>query len=245
MGVMDVVLVHGQNFDFDNMMNQNCPNFRCSSGYSPAPKSRPKFESTGCSSMGGGAVMMNPGDITGKNVGKPYESCCHQWHACYQICGVSKKTCDTTFETCAKEACGDGDEKCNKDIELNNMMMKLGGCTKFDQAQYQACECASSNQLAQKREAAIRYFYKKFAPENVEKAKELAAKADTASKMAGLFRKLLLKYPDAIVKKEDPMKAMFDKIKVDADEQKTPTTDDQEDPDVDGSSDVDEEKIEL
>ncbi len=182
--------------------------------------------------------MMSPGAASDE---KPYESCCHQWHACYQVCGSTKKTCDTTFETCAKEVCG-GDEKCTKDVELNNMMLKLGGCKKFEQAQYQACECASSNQVAQKREAAIRYFYKKFSPENVEKAKELALKADTASKLAGLFRKLLLKYPDAIVKKDDPMKAMFDKMKLDVDEKKG-TDDEQEDEIVDESND--DEKIEL
>jgi len=120
--------------------------------------------------MGGGALMMNPGADGSED--KPYESCCHQWHACYQICGVSKQTCDTTFETCSKQACG-FDDKCNKDVEINNMMMKLGGCKKYEQAQYQACECAPSHQVPQKREAAIRYFYKKFAPENVDKAKDL------------------------------------------------------------------------
>lgn len=237
----------GQNFDFNNMMNQNCPNFRCSSGHTPAPKSRTKFESTGCSSMGGGAVMMNMGE-TGE---KPYESCCHQWHACYQICGVSKKTCDSTFDACAKETCGDDDEKCTKDVELSTMMMKLGGCKKFDESQYQACECTPSDQASQKREAAIRYFYKKYAPENVEKSKSLAAKADTPSKLAGLFVKLLLKYPDSIVKKDDPMKTMFDKIKVDTESSSSSSSSGTEtveegDEEIDSDSDSeDNENIEL
>ena len=187
--------------------------------------------------MGAGTIMGNPGGSEGDE--KPYEDCCHQWHACYQICGVSKQTCDKAFDTCSKQACG-ADDKCIKDAALSNVMMKLAGCKKYDEAQYQACECASSAQVASKREAAIRYFYKKFAPDNVDKAKDLAVKADTASKLAGLFRKLLLKYPEAIVKKDDPMKAMFDKIKNDA-EQKKSSDEEVEEP----TERTDEENIEL
>lgn len=156
--------------------------------------------------------MMAGADATGD---KPYESCCDQWHACYQICGVSKKTCDTTFETCAKEGCG-ADETCTKDVELNTMMMKLGGCQKFNEAQYKACECTQKDQAPAKRQAALRYFYKKYAPDSVDKAESLAAKADTPSKMAGLLIKLLLKYPAAIQKVEDPMKKMYDKIRTES-----------------------------
>lgn len=155
---------------------------------------------------------MKPGGGTGDE--KAYESCCHQWHACYQICGVSKKTCDAAFEKCSKAKCGT-DEACNKELNLSSMMMKLSGCKTFDEAQYRACECTSSDKATERRESAIRYFYKKQAPESVEKAKSLAAKADTSLKMAGLFIKLLLKYPDAIEKKQDPMQEMFDKIKND------------------------------
>ena len=189
--------------------------------------------------MGGGAVMMNPG---ADSATKPYESCCHQWHACYQICGTSKKTCDTTFESCAKDACG-ADDKCIKDIELNTMMMQLGGCKKFDEAQYQACECAPADKVASKREAAIRNFYKKNSPDHVDKAKDLATKADSPSKLAGLFKKLLLKYPEAIVIKEDPMKSMFDKIKLD-DTKKSGEKADGDTTEEDDSA-SDEEKIEL
>lgn len=235
---LPMVVGQGGDFDFKNMMNQNCPNFKCTSGYTPVPKSRTKFESTGCSAMGGGDMMMNPGG-EGSNE-KPYESCCHQWHACYQICGASKKTCDATFESCAKEACGNDDEQCTKDLELSNMMMKLGGCKKFDEAQYQNCECTPANQASSKREAAIRKFYKKNSPENVDKATSLAQKADTPGKVAGLFTKLLLKYPEAITIKDDPMKAMFDKINVEKDDDKATETSET----VHGD-DNEEEKIEL
>lgn len=233
------IYAQGGNFDFKNMMNQNCPNYKCTSGYTPVPKSRSKFESTGCSAMGGGAVMMNPGDPN-KNE-KPYESCCHQWHACYQICGVSKSTCDTTFDTCAKESCAVGadHEECKKGLELNSMMMKLSGCKRFDEAQYLNCDCAPAATAPSKREAAIRQFYKKNSPESVEKAASLAQKADTPSKLAGLFMKLLLKYPEAITIKEDPMKAMFDKINLDK------TTQASEESLQSDDGDDEEEKIEL
>jgi len=221
----------GGKFDYQDMMNQNCPNFMCSSGFTPVPKSRIKFESTGCSSMGGGSMMLNGGDAIAD---KPYESCCHQWHACYQICGVSKKACDATFDSCSKVACG-ADEKCTKDLELNNMMMKFSGCKRFDEAQLRNCECTPNDKAPDKRETAIRKFYKKTAPESADKAASLALKANTPGKLAGLFTKLLLKYPEAITIKEDPMKAMFDKIKLED------TTGESKEAEDTG----DEEKIEL
>jgi hypothetical protein len=46
----------------------------------------------------------------------------------------------------------------------------------------------------------------------VEKAEELAKKADSTTKMAGLVKKLLTKYPDAIQKTEDPQQAMYQKM---------------------------------
>jgi hypothetical protein len=193
--------------------------------------------------MGGGGMMLNAAG--GGTDEKPYESCCDQWHACYQICGVSKKTCDATFETCAKESCDsqEDSDKCTKDFLMSNMMIKMGGCKRFDESQYQSCECAPSDQASEKREAAIRYFYKKYAPENVEKSKALAAKADTPSKLAGLFVKLLGKYPEAIVKKENPMKGMFDKINMDQAEKDT--ADEEEGEESDGNDQEEEEKIEL
>jgi hypothetical protein len=203
-------------FNINDMMNQNCPNFRCSAGDAPVPQSRPKFTSTGCNTMGGGVMMMSPG--SGKDDVRPYAECCDQWHACYQVCGVNKATCDTAFETCAKQACGPEaiNEQCHKDVNLNNMMMKIGGCQKFNEAQLQACECKPKDQAPAQREAALRYFYKKQAPENVDKVPNLIAKADSPSKLAGLFVKLLRKYPAAIQHKEDPMQAMYDKIRMES-----------------------------
>jgi secretory phospholipase A2 len=195
-------------FNVEDMMggNKACPPFRCSGGYTPTPKSRLKFESTGCSSMGAGIVMS-----TGQEEEKAFAPCCDQWHACYQICGMAKKTCDDEFKTCSDELCGD-DEDCTKSAGISAMMTRMQGCQKYDQAQYQACECVLKDKAAEKREAAIRYFYKKHAPESVGKAGELAKKASTSSKMAGLLRKLLKKYPKSIQKIEDPQQERMRKI---------------------------------
>ena len=196
--VVAVVAGEAPDFDINDMMNQNCPNYRCSAGMTPTPKARPKFESTGCSTLGAGSIMMTGG---GGSTDKPYEACCDLWHACYQVCGVSKKSCDQQFETCAKDRCHSAtdSETCTKDADLSIMMMKLGGCQAFNQAQYKACDCtATKDKAVAQREAALRYFYKKQAPDNVDKVPNLVAKADTPSKLAGLFVKLLAKYPAAI-----------------------------------------------
>jgi hypothetical protein len=191
--------------------------------------------------MGGGVMMMAPG--ADEDQERPYAGCCDQWHACYQVCGVNKATCDTAFETCAKEACGpETNEQCHKDVNLSNMMMKLGGCQKFNEAQLQACECKPKDAAVVQREAALRYFYKKQAPDNVDKVPNLIAKADSPSKLAGLFIKLLRKYPEAIQQKEDPMKAMYDKIRLETEEAKTMEGEtDEETPDEKSS----EETMEL
>jgi hypothetical protein len=194
-----------------------CPNYRCSSGMTPVPKSRGlKFTSTGCSSMGSGMVMnMGAASSEEEPSTEVYASCCDEWHACYQICGVSKKACDDSFKTCSTAKCG-ADAECTKQIELNTMLMNLGGCQKFDQAQYQACDCVDKKKAPAQREAAIKRFYKKFAPGNEDKAAELVKKADTASKLAALLRKLIGKYPNAIQKIEDPQQAMYRKMMQDA-----------------------------
>ena len=59
-------------------------------------------------------------------------------------------------------------------------------------------ECAKKSNVEEKRAAAIRGFYKKWSPENVDKADALAKKADSNGKMAALFRKLVTKYPKSI-----------------------------------------------
>jgi hypothetical protein len=200
---------------YDDMFNQQCPNYRCSKNEVPVPKSRMKFESMGCSSMSSGGMMAF--NVGGGGAGKkePFESCCDAFHACLQICGASKSSCDQEFKQCTDTLCalpehgGEGGE-CAKAANLAQLMGKLGGCNTFNQAQYKSCDCVAKDKVPERREAAIRNFYKKHAPENVEKCKELAKKADSTSKLVGLFKKLLQKYPAAIEHKEDPKQKMYE-----------------------------------
>eukprot|EP00584_Thalassiosira_punctigera_P012921 CAMPEP_0172552660 /NCGR_PEP_ID=MMETSP1067-20121228/46646_1 /TAXON_ID=265564 ORGANISM="Thalassiosira punctigera, Strain Tpunct2005C2" /NCGR_SAMPLE_ID=MMETSP1067 /ASSEMBLY_ACC=CAM_ASM_000444 /LENGTH=265 /DNA_ID=CAMNT_0013340691 /DNA_START=132 /DNA_END=929 /DNA_ORIENTATION=- len=210
--------------DFDNP--KPCPNFRCPSGHSPVQKSRSKFVSTGCSKMGGGMMMMGGGMNAGK---EKYASCCDRWHACYQTCGASKTACDAGFNSCVPQVCM-GDEECKKAADLNTMLLNMGGCGLYDQSQYAACECAKKDKVGEKRAIALRSFYKKFVP-NHEKGKvdALAKKADSAGKMAALFRKLHVKYPKSIeVKVDDEMARMQAMMRNAQEEEKNKKGDDED-----------------
>ena len=94
-------------------------------------------------------------------------------------------------------------------------------------------ECAKKSNVEEKRAAAIRGFYNKWSPENVDKADALAKKADSNGKMAALFRKLVTKYPKSIrIEVDDEMK-MYQDMMNKAKEEKG-------DDDSDGSDEHDE-----
>lgn len=182
--------------DFSNLGGDAvCPGFRCGSGTSPVQNSRSKFVSKGCSKMGGGMIAgLGGGAGLG---GEKYASCCDRWHACYQTCGAPKRVCDEAFKSCSNETCGDDDE-CKKSADMNSLLLGLGGCGMYDQGQAQACECVPKNKREEKRAAALRSFYKKFAPDGLDKVDGLAKKVDTTAKLSALIRKLHAKYPDSI-----------------------------------------------
>lgn len=196
--------------DYMKDFDKACPKFKCAGGLTPVPKSRQKYESTGCGGMQGGAQMITI-STDEKEDEKAFSPCCDQWHACYGVCGMSKKSCDDGYKTCWEKRCGK-DEECQKDADMAGIFIKFGGCAKYNSAQYMACECVNESKAQDKREAAIRGFYKKYAPENVDKVPELAAKVkDSPSKVAGLFTKLLAKYPEAIKKTKDPNEELYKK----------------------------------
>lgn len=150
---------------------------------------------------------MNPG----QDSDEIYSSCCDLWHSCYQVCGAAKAVCDDGFKKCAEELCG-GDTECKSSADMKMLLIGFGGCQQYDQAQYQACECVSKNDVEKRKTKALRYFYKKVAPDAVNKAEQLGKKADTAAKTAGLFLKLLKKYPNAIKKVKDPQMEMYEQM---------------------------------
>lgn len=194
--------VTAQNFDWakQGMGGQNCKMFSCTKDKAPVPKAREdfKFTSGGCDAMGGGALMLNKAESSQE---KPFEKCCHEWHACYQICGTSKQACDEAFKSCSEEKCKGKGEDCTQQYQLISMMLQLGGCQSFESQQAAACKCVSKkdDKHLKKREEVLKMFYQKYAPDSIDKVPELAKKTDTAAKMAQLLRKLVAKYPESIV----------------------------------------------
>lgn len=167
--------------------------------------------------MGGGIAVGGVGVGGGD---EKYSVCCDRWHACYQTCGAPKKSCDESFKSCSDGICMD-DEECKRGAEMNTLLLGLSGCTLYDQGQYGACECVKKEKREEKRAAALRSFYKRFAPDSVDKVDALAKKAETTAKLAAVFRKLHAKYPESIrVEVDDEMarmQEMMKNVKVDND----------------------------
>jgi len=224
--------------DIPGFGDKVCPNFRCSTGQVPVPKARGKFTSLGCSAMGGGMMI-----AAGTGEVEAYSPCCDLWHACYQTCGSPKKMCDEAFTKCSEKACGTN-EKCTKSAEMKIMMLQFGGCEKYNEAQYQGCDCVSKDKAEGKRSDALEYFYKMHAPKSQGSPVELAKKADSTAKMAALMRKLLAKYPKAIKIKKDPQQEYMENIMRQTRDEKE-TEDVQIDEEGGDSFDDSDEKIEL
>ncbi|KAL7558427.1 hypothetical protein ACA910_015769 [Epithemia clementina (nom. ined.)] len=216
-----------QNFDFDpnafkdgKFQAKFCQPYRCPKGQEPVPKWPLGMTSTGCSGLGGQATMLTPNQ---DNASKA-EPCCDLRHACYQTCGMIKTHCDEQFVKCSEDACAtltDEEERkeCEKSMSIHLLMVKLDqSCQRYDQEQYQHCECVEKKNVANKRERVLRSFYKKFNPENVDKVDGLIKKVDTASKMAGLMVKLVAKYPSAIKKVKDPQQEYMERLMRDVNE---------------------------
>lgn len=227
--------------DIPGFGDKPCPLFRCSTGQVPVPKERRKYTSLGCSAMGGG-MMMTPGIHNGEK--DKFAPCCDLWHTCYQICGSPKRVCDETFKTCSEKACGT-DEQCTKNAEMKGMMMKFGGCEKYNKLQFQGCDCIPKADAEDKRSEALKYFYRKHAPNGNASPQDLAKKADSTAKMASLMRKLIAKYPKSIKIEVDPQQEMMEKMMRDSREKKEQETVHVEDVVKENNMDDSDEKIEL
>jgi hypothetical protein len=147
----------------------------------------------------------------------PMRICCDLRHACLQTCGSIKTFCDEEYVQCGKDVCAamtdeEQKSKCEKSASINDIMVKMDGCQRYDQEQYKHCECVPKDSVQKKRERVIRAFYKKYNPENVDKVSGLIQKVDTTAKMVGLLLKLYKKYPTVIQKVKDPQQEMMEKI---------------------------------
>ena len=199
-----------------------CKPFRCSKGQEPVPKWPYKVKSMGCSSSMGGMMAMTPGKSDGPD---PLEDCCHAKAACLQTCGSVKHLCQEQFMKCGEATCAaiadpKASDDCSKPLELQKIMSSLDNCNEYDNYQRQNCKCVDEDEAQKERVKFVTRFYEKYNPEDVGKAKKLAAKADTVRKMATLVTKLAVKYPKCIKIIEDPNKAYMDKIMKEANEKK-------------------------
>jgi len=201
--------------------NKDCPPFLCGKGKNPVPKWPMSIKSPGCTSGGGGLMLMRPGS-TDEN--DPFTPCCDTKNACYQICGSKKSACDEEFKLCMIRECekkeGDAKANCTKNMEVQKMVLNFGGCQEFDEGQRQSCACVEKETVASRRKRVISNFYKKYNPEGMNKVEGLAAKTDSARKLAALLNKLTTKYPESITRIEDPSKKMMDDLLKDIDKDK-------------------------
>jgi len=187
-----------------------CHPFRCPSGTASVLKKNFQFTSTGCSAGQGGMMM-------GNNNPRANEKCCDLKNACFQICGITKDHCERMFEKCSLQVCDEMKDptaaaECEKDLSLQKMMTKFGGCQSYDAAQGSSCECVKKDDAPKRRKQALQRFYEKYVPDSVHKVDSLAEKVDSTKKLAGLFTKLIGKYPKCIKSVEDPKKKYMDDI---------------------------------
>jgi hypothetical protein len=214
-----------------------CRPYTCPKDHDAVPKWPLQLTSNGCSSMGGMQVF---GGIS--NDDDPMRICCDLRNACLQTCGSIKTFCDEDYVKCGKDVCTDiQDEdkksKCEKSSSINELMVKMDNCQRYDQEQQSHCECVSKDMVQKKRERVIRAFYKKFNPESIDKVASLIQKVDTPAKMVGLLMKLYKKYPDVIQKVKDPQQEMMEKIMKENREKEQTTPEDKIDVEVDSDAD--------
>jgi hypothetical protein len=228
----------------------HCPEFKCPKDDETAmPKSPLDYlVSTGCDSIGGGGISVMGGNDKTK-VAEVLAPCCDVYHACLQICGVTKKFCTGNFDKCMKSRCdtiADSNTKkqCDTEVQMKSIMLQMSQCKEFDEGQ-KNCHCVKKSSVPMEIGTLVYNFYKKHNPKQLNKSTSLAAKATDPRKLAGLLYKLVEKYPKAIKKKKDPrQKQMEDLMKGFEDQKKAEpetTTENIEDED-DQESD---EKIEL
>ncbi|KAJ1447740.1 hypothetical protein M885DRAFT_541690 [Pelagophyceae sp. CCMP2097] len=197
--------------DYDFMKRgRSCPSHKCGGGSEAVPKQPMRLESPGCSGMAG---MQMFSASKRDDVAAP---CCDQRHACFGICGASKAQCETQFKACTDATCaakaGGDKEECDKAVGMHTLMADLGDCRPFAEAQAKACDCVPAAKAARRRQQSLNDFYTKFDPQGVDKVAALAAKADSAKKLASLFSKLTAKFPKSIKQFKDPQAAWMEDL---------------------------------
>ncbi|VEU34312.1 unnamed protein product [Pseudo-nitzschia multistriata] len=230
------------NFDFNGGQPKFCKPYTCGKGLTPVQKWPLSFESSGCSSLGGGMIATS-GATDGSN--DIHERCCDQRAACLQTCGSVKTACDEELKKCVEKNCsekGDDEEKCNQRASIFSIMVSLENCQPYSAVQHSHCECVPAEDAPAKREDLLHKFYETFSPDSVGKAKDLSKKADTTRKMANLMGKLVQKYyPDTIQKVKDPNAERMEQLMRES-QKATNTVVEEEDVEAD-EDDAEEEEV--
>jgi hypothetical protein len=207
-----------QGFD-PNMFGKGgpaCKAYTCSKGFVPVPKRPLRLKSPGCHGFGMSMFSANQGK-DGKE--DALLGCCNLRHACYGICGASKARCEKDFKKCTEDTCkaitNEEDKKsCDSSASIHVMSASFGGCTQFDAAQRNSCDCVKKGKAEKRRHQSLNDFYKKHNKDklgDVDKLWEKHGKKD-AWKFAKFMNKLVAKYPKAIKHETTKEQQMYDDI---------------------------------
>ena len=169
----------------------SCTSYKCKAkNHLPVPKSL-RFSASGCGT--GGISMMNGGmqDHDGD-----LNKCCNLRTACFSTCGVSYKFCTKEFDKCTAAQCAivldtKKKESCQMSANMYKMTLNLGGCSHFETAQADNCNCVvGESRLEEKRTNLLRNFYKKHKREYSKNEEKLSKLVNKHGTNPGKFAKL-------------------------------------------------------
>ena len=196
-----------------------CKPFSCSGGHGAVPKRPMALTSQGCHGMGGamfsGAGMGGSGPKPSDAVLTP---CCDQFHACAQICGAPKTRCDKNLKKCIAEGCASLDDAAKKECEqtgnLHVMMVQLGGCKRYEEAQSAACDCVKEERVHKRRVQSLTDFFSAHSRDKLGNVAKLCKKHGEADgwKFSKLLGRMVAKYPASIKHVKSREQAMMDEI---------------------------------
>lgn len=190
-----------------------CKSFRCTKDKIPVPKRSLRLTSTGCS-MGGGMSMFSVGGDDDRD--SEIRPCCDRRHACFGLCGASKKKCDALFKKCTDTTCAglvddEAKKACESSASLKTLMAGMSGCKDFDAAQLQACDCVAKDKADKRKTQVLTDFYTKWGGEKKAevgpKVAKLLEKSKSPSAFAFTLMRLVNKFPQCIKQVVDPQAA--------------------------------------
>jgi hypothetical protein len=130
-----------------------------------------------------------------------FEECCTYTHdVCYSTCGMAKQECEELFSTCLAKTCNNyTDAKgCHDLAGVYTQVTGLMGGSYWKQGQSEACECLASENAPKHRQGRLEEFYKKWAPDQMDKVENLMQKYSAPGAFPRLLLMLHQKYRDAV-----------------------------------------------